>query len=164
MTSLKEESIIQEFKNKYNIAEIIQSRYNDDDITKFYQTYFEEIEKIEKLGGQLWKMFSELWNKEKQELIINILLLLLLIEKQIIYLKKIIFKIQSEKTKKYLITFINNSVEKDKVNIKKYLNDIYQYQYINVKSFDELEDIYHKKRNQLKEHLEKIINQNITEN
>ncbi len=151
MSLAKEESIIQEFKSKYNITEIIQSRYNDTDITNFYHNYFEEIEKIEKIGFKIWKMFGELWNEEKQGLIINILSLLLLIEKQIIYLKKLIFQIQNEKNKKYLLTFVNELSDKDE-------------HYIDInKSYSEIEIIYQEKRSKLKEHIEKIINNTETE-
>ncbi len=152
MSLEKEESIIQEFKSKYNIAEIIQSRYNDTDITNFYHKYFEEIEKIEKIGFKIWRMFGELWNEEKQGLIINILSLLLLIEKQIIYLKKLIFQIQTEKNKKYLLTFM------DELNGINDINGINEH-YIDInKSYSEIEIIYQEKRNKLKEHIEKIIN------
>jgi hypothetical protein len=160
MSLAKEESIIQEFKSKYNIAEIIQSRYNDTDITNFYHKYFEEIEKIEKIGFKIWKMFGELWNEEKQGLIINILSLLLLIEKQIIYLKKLILQIETKKNKKYLLTFMDDINDINGING---INGINEY-YIDInKSYSEIEIIYQEKRNKLKEHIEKIINNTQTE-
>jgi hypothetical protein len=146
-----EKSLISEIKSKYNnFDSILVKRYdNDSEIINFYHEYNNEIEKLEKIGFNVWKMFGELWKEEKQSLIIDILTLFLLIEQQIIKLKKMIYSISNknkhhkiQEDKKYLLKFVDNYVN---------LNS----RYIEIdSSYDEISEIYVKNRIKLKETIE----------
>jgi hypothetical protein len=107
--------LIKQLKSKYNLTEIINQKYkDDDDIINFYHKYFEEIEKIENIGFQIWKLFGLLWQEEKQNLILNILSMTLMLERDILQIKKSILKLkitkntnmQFQEDSKYLIKLL----------------------------------------------------------
>jgi hypothetical protein len=107
----------------------------------------------------IWKLFGELWNDEKQTLILQILSLTLLIEKQALCVKKAILNISKKKAKSknpedikfkddklYLLKLIS-------INKAFYTNNI---DFIDIKSsFNDLQKIQLKKREEGKKELYK---------
>ena len=157
-------SFVKELKEKYNIKEIINSRYeNNDEITTFYEQYYNTLEKLEEIGFKIWKMFGDLWVAEKQTLIINILSMILLLEKEALKAKRLVLGVirkhknnsQIAKDKEYLLKLIDN-------NYQTY-NSRYNFIDINIK-YDKITEIYKTNRTKFKEEIEKemqkLINQN----
>ncbi len=117
----KETSIIKELKEKYDVVEIINTRYDGNEkIVNFYNQYYDEIEKLEKIGFEIWKMFGEMWKEEKQSLILEILKLSLFLEKEGLKIKRTILKLISQndiknnkvmmEDKNYLINLVEKSI------------------------------------------------------
>lgn len=121
-----EKSIIVDLKKKYNIENIIIKRYDNDlDINNFYQIYYNEIEKLEKIGFDIWKLFTKLWKNENQEIILNILNLIIFLEKESLKIKRIIFNIMNKnkhpnliKDKQYLLDLVNKRRNEYEMNYK----------------------------------------------
>ncbi len=137
---LFEKSIIEDLKKKYNIETIITKRYdNDSEINNFYQIYYNEIEKLEQIGFNIWKLFSKLWKDESQEIILNILNLIIFLEKESLKIKKIILNITTKnkhpnliEDKQYLLEIIH-----------KRRKEFEQYKFININSsYEELVKLY----------------------
>lgn len=160
-TDYKKKSLYIEVNNEYfskyklTHTEVIKKRYNDDkELLNFYNQYFNELEKMEKIGMCIWKLFGELWNDEKQSLILQILSLTLLIEKQSLIVKKQILNINKKKSKSKKPEDIR--FKKDKLYLLKLLSINKNYyiknlDFINIKSsFDDLEKIQLKKREESK--------------
>ncbi len=157
-------SIVKELKEKYNnIDEILKKRYNDDtEILNFYQEYYNEIEQLERFGFNIWKLFGQLWEKEEQSLIINILSLMLILEQQVLKIKRMVLKICNQKKnerlqsdKEYLFRIINNY---------KYDHNYNSIKFINIKSsYDDLVDMYNTHRTNFKNTVEKEYQRIITE-
>jgi hypothetical protein len=145
---MQDNSLIKELKNKYDIEEIINKRYNNDkEIIDFYNIYYDEIEKLEEIGFRIWKLFGELWKEEKQEFILNILSLTLLLEKETLKIKKIILNMVNKKKKlkkdqKYLLELIEKNTT--------------EYKFININSsFDDINKLYINSREKLKDNINK---------
>ncbi len=138
---LLEKSIILELKQKYDIEKIISSRYdNNVEINNFYQTYYNEIEKLEQIGFDIWRLFSKLWKDEKQETILNILSLIIFLEKESLKVKKIILNIIAKnkhpnliEDKEHLLLLIDRQ--------KKEFQDNYKFININ-SSYENLVQLY----------------------
>jgi hypothetical protein len=151
-----------EYHEKYNLThqELFKKRYNNDqELLNFYNQYFNEVEKLEKIGMCIWKLFGNLWNDEKQTLILQILSLTLLIEKQSLLLKRAIMTIKKNKLKSKKVedmrfkADILHFLKLIKLNKDCYINDL---EFIDIKSnYDELEKIYLKKRGEVKKELYK---------
>jgi hypothetical protein len=157
-------SFVKELKEKYNIKEIINSRYeNNDEITTFYEQYYNTLEKLEEIGGKIWKMFGDLWVAEKQTLIINILSMILLLEKEALKAKRLVLGVirkhknnsQIAKDKEYLLKIIDHNYK------------IYNSRYNSPPPPPPPPpppEIYHNNRQKIKEDIEKemqkLINQN----
>ncbi len=149
-----------QYLEKYKIShyELLKKRYYEDsEILNFYNQYFNELEKLEKIGMCIWKLFGELWNEEKQNLILQILSLILLIEKQSLKIKTMILKISKNKSK--MKTQIDLKFKEDRVyflnllNINKdyYINNI---DFIDIESnFSDLEKIQLKKKEESRKEL-----------
>jgi hypothetical protein len=143
-------SLIKELKDKYNIEAIINKRYNNDlEINNFYHQYYDEIEKIEEIGFRIWKLFGELWKEEKQEFILNILSLSLLLEKETLKIKKIIVNMVNKK----------NKLKKDKMYLLKLVEEnSSEYKFIDINSsFDDINKLYRDNRQKLKNNIDKEI-------
>ena len=146
----KDLSLIKELKDKYNIEAIINKRYNNDlEINNFYHQYYDEIEKIEEIGFRIWKLFGELWKEEKQEFILNILSLSLLLEKETLKIKKIIVNMVNKK----------NKLKKDKEYLLKLVEEnSSEYKFVNINSsFDDITQLYINSRQKLKNNIDKEI-------
>ncbi len=151
-----------EYLQKYKLSqpEVIKKRYNDDEeLLNFYNQYFNELEKIEKIGMCIWKLFGELWNEEKQSLILQILSLTLLIEKQSLFIKKQILNINKKKSKSKKpedIRFRNDRLYFLKlitINKNYYINNV---EFVDIKSsLSDLEKIQLTKREESKKALYK---------
>jgi hypothetical protein len=151
-----------EYSEKYKLThtEVIKKRYNDDkELINFYNQYFNELEKMEKIGMCIWKLFGELWSDEKQSLILQILSLTLLIEKQSLTIKKHILNINKKKAKSKTpedIRFKNDKLYLLKlisINRDFYINNV---NFIDITSnFADLEKIQLKKREESKKELNK---------
>jgi hypothetical protein len=165
-TEYKEKSLYHEIDNEYfdkyklTRLDMIKKRYNEDnEILNFYNQYFNEIEKLEKIGMYIWKLFGDLWNEEKQTLILQILSLTLLVEKQYLKLKKTILKLNKNKSKsrkdedirfKKDISYLFSMISKNK---DYYINNI---EFIDINSkYSDLEKIQLKKREESKRELYK---------
>lgn len=138
---LFEKTIISELKEKYDIESVISNRYgNDLEINNFYQTYYNEIEKLEQIGFNIWKLFSKLWKDEKQETILDILNLIIFLEKESLKIKKFILNIVARnkhpnliEDKQYLLMLINKQ--------KKEFDDTYKFININ-SSYENIVELY----------------------
>ena len=121
-----EKSIIVDLKKKYNIENIIIKRYDNDlEINNFYQIYYNEIEKLEKIGFDIWKLFTKLWKNENQEIILNILNLIIFLEKESLKIKRIILNIMKKnkhpnliEDKQYLLDLVNKRRNEYEMNYK----------------------------------------------
>jgi hypothetical protein len=145
---MRDNSLIKELKNKYNIEDIVNRRYNNDkDIIDFYNIYYDEIEKLEEIGFRIWKLFGELWKEEKQEFILNILSLTLLLEKGTLKIKKIILNMVNKKEK----------LKKDKDYLLKLIEqNSSEYKFVDINSsFDNITQLYINNRQKLKDNLDK---------
>ena len=62
------------------VVDILKKRYNDDvEILDFYNMYYNELEDIEYKSNTIWKLFENMWKEEKQEIILEILNLILIL-------------------------------------------------------------------------------------
>ncbi len=120
------ESIVKELKEKYQIVNILKKRYNDDvEILDFYNMYYNELEDIEYKSNTIWKLFENMWKEEKQEIILEILNLILILEKQFLNMKKFIINIKSKKSDhpkikddtEYLIKLVQKNTDINDINI-----------------------------------------------
>jgi hypothetical protein len=151
-----------EYYDKYKIThlDVIKKRYNDaPELLNFYNQYFTELEKIEKIGMLIWKLFGDLWVDEKQSLILQILSLTLLIEKQVLRLKKSILNLTKAKSKSKNPGDIKFKSDKSyffnliSINKDYYIKNI---EFVDIKSsFNDLEQIQLKKREESKRELKK---------
>lgn len=151
-------SIVKELKEKYNnIDEILNKRYNNDaEILNFYQEYYNEIEQLERFGFNIWKMFGQLWEKEDQTLIINLLSLILILEQQVLKIKRMIVKIGNRKK--------NEKLQSDKEYLYRLINNYNNIKFINIKSsYDNLVDMYNTHRTNFKNTVEKEYQRIISE-
>lgn len=152
MNDYESKSIVKELKEKYQIVDILKKRYNNDtEILDFYNMYYNELEDIEYKSNIIWKLFQNMWKEEKQEIILEILNLILILEKQSLNMKKFIINIKSKKSYHPKIKedteYLMKLVEKNKNS-----NDIT----IDIKSsFDNLNEKYNLKQKQFKEEIEK---------
>jgi hypothetical protein len=152
MNDYESKSIVKELKEKYQIVDILKKRYNNDtEILDFYNMYYNELEDIEYKSNMIWKLFQNMWKEEKQEIILEILNLILILEKQSLNMKKFIINIKSKKSYHPKIKedteYLMKLVEKNKNS-----NDIT----IDIKSsFDNLNEKYNLKQKQFKEEIEK---------
>jgi hypothetical protein len=146
------ESIVKELKEKYNINDVLKKRYNNDvEILDFYNMYYNELEDIEYKSNTIWKLFGNMWKEEKQEIILEILNLILILEKQSLNIKKFIINIKLKKSDHpkikddtdYLMKLIKKNANTNEINI-----DIKS-------SFDNLVEKYNLKQQQFKEEIEK---------
>ncbi len=150
-------SIVKELKEKYNACEIINNRYDGNEkIVNFYNQYYEEIEKLEKMGFEIWKIFGEIWKEEKQSLILEILKMSLFLEKEGLKIKRTILRLISQEDIKN-----NHTMMED----KKYIIDLLEKtintnsSYVNINSsYEDLCDKYHKNRENFKNEVEKEFN------
>lgn len=153
-------SIVKELKEKYNnIDKILKKRYNNDiEILNFYQQYYNEIEKLERFGFNIWKMFGQLWEQEEQTLIINLLSLILILEQQVLKIKRMIIKICNKKK--------NDRLESDKEYLCKLVNN-YNYdhiKFVDIKSsYDDITQMYNVNRENLKNIIENEYQRIISE-
>jgi len=152
MNDYESKSIVKELKEKYQIVDILKKRYNNDtEILDFYNMYYNELEDIEYKSNIIWKLFQNMWKEEKQEIILEILNLILILEKQSLNIKKFIINIKSKKSYHPKIKedteYLMKLVEKNKN-----LNDIT----VDIKSsFDNLNEKYNLKQKQFTEEIEK---------
>jgi hypothetical protein len=146
------ESIVKELKEKYQIVDILKKRYNDDvEILDFYNMYYNELEDIEYKSNTIWKLFENMWKEEKQEIILEILNLILILEKQFLNMKKFIINIKSKKSDhpkikddtEYLIKLVQKNTDINDINIDIKL------------PFDKLQEKYNLKQRQFKEEIER---------
>ena len=154
---MKHNSLIKELKNKYNIEDIINKRYHNDlEINNFYYQYYDEIEKLEEIGFRIWELFGELWKEERQDIILNILSLTLLLEKETLKIKKIIVNMVNKKEK----------LKKDKDYLLKLVEqNSSEYKFVNINSsFDEINELYINSRKKLKDNIDKEITRLNNEN
>jgi hypothetical protein len=153
----KETSIIKELKEKYDVVEIINTRYDGNEkIVNFYNQYYDEIEKLEKIGFEIWKMFGEMWKEEKQSLILEILKLSLFLEKEGLKIKRTILKLISQNDIK------NNKVMMEDKNylinlVEKSINTNSSYIAIDT-PYEDLCDKYHINREKFKNEIEEEFN------
>ena len=146
-----EQSVVKELKEKYDVIEIINKRYEgDDNIINFYKKYYNEVEKIESIGFKIWKIFGEIWIDEKQNLILEILSLTLLLEKECLKIKKNILVLLNKNKQ-------NKKIKEDKMYLLKLIkqkrdeNNIF----IDITTkYDELNIKYHQNREKFKEIIE----------
>ena len=162
-TSSSTSSLVKELKERYNIAEIINSRYqNNEDIKNFYEQYYIAIEKMEELGFKIWKMFGDLWKEEKQSLIINILSLILFLEKECLKAKRIVLNIVKRNKN-------NAQIVKDKEYLLKLIDNHYQtynsrYNFIDINTnYEQITEIYQTNRKKCREEIEKEMQKLINE-
>jgi hypothetical protein len=146
------ESIVKELKEKYNINDVLKKRYNNDvEILDFYNMYYNELENIEYKSNTIWKLFGNMWKEEKQEIILEILNLILILEKQSLNIKKFIINIKSKKSDHpkikddtdYLMKLIEKNTNINDINIDIKL------------PFDNLQKKYNLKQQQFKEEIER---------
>lgn len=146
------ESIVKELKEKYQIVDVLKKRYNNDtEILDFYNMYYNELEDIEYKSNTIWKLFGNMWKEEKQEIILEILNLILILEKQFLNMKKFIINIKSKKSDHpkikndtdYLMKLIEKNTNINDINIDIKL------------PFDNLEKKYNLKQQQFKEEIER---------
>jgi hypothetical protein len=145
-------SIVKELKEKYNINDVLKKRYNNDvEILDFYNMYYNELENIEYKSNTIWKLFGNMWKEEKQEIILEILNLILILEKQSLNIKKFIINIKSKKSDHpkikddtdYLMKLIEKNTNINDINIDIKL------------PFDNLQKKYNLKQQQFKEEIER---------
>jgi hypothetical protein len=145
-------SIVKELKEKYQVVDVLKKRYNNDvEILDFYNMYYNELEDIEYKSNTIWKLFENMWKEEKQEIILEILNLILILEKQFLNMKKFIINIKSKKIDHpkikedtdYLMKLVEKNKNTTDINI-----DIKS-------SFDKLKEKYNLKQQQFKEEIEK---------
>jgi hypothetical protein len=153
----KETSIIKELKEKYDVIEIINTRYDcNEKIVNFYNQYYDEIEKLEKIGFEIWKIFGEMWKEEKQSLILEILKLSLFLEKEGLKIKRSILKLISQNDIK------NNKIMMEDKNylinlVEKSINTNSSYIAIDT-PYEDLCDKYHINREKFKNEIEAEFN------
>ena len=143
-------SLIKELNDKYNIKEIINKRYNNDlEINNFYEQYYNGIEKLQEIRFHICKLFVELWKEEKQEFILNILSLTLLLEKETLKIKKIIVNMVNKK----------NKLKQDKDYLLKLVEEnSSEYKFVDINSsFDDINKLYINNRQKLKDNIDKEI-------
>jgi hypothetical protein len=162
-TSSSTSSLVKELKERYNITEIINSRYqNNEDIKNFYEQYYIAIEKMEGICFKIWKMFGDLWKEEKQSLIINILSLILLLEKECLKTKRIVLNIVKRNKN-------NAQIVKDKEYLLKLIDNHYQtynsrYNFIDINTnYEQITEIYQTNRKKFKQEVEKEMQKLINE-
>ena len=129
---------------------IIIHEYNSMNVLfNFYEEYYNEIEKLENIGIKIWKLFCELWKEEKQEFILNILSLSLLLEKEILKIKKIIINMVNKK----------NKLKKDQMYLLQLVEqNTSEYKFIDINSsFDDINQLYINNRQKLKNNIDKEI-------
>jgi hypothetical protein len=145
-------SVVKELKEKYQVVDILKKRYNNDtEILDFYDKYYSDLEEVEYKNNMIWRLFRSMWMNEKQETILEILSLILMLERQFLNMKKIIINIKVNKEKhqklKEDIEYLMDLIGKKKNNINSF---------VDIKlSLNELEEKYNMEQEKFKEDLEK---------
>lgn len=145
-------SVVKELKEKYQAVDILKKRYNNDtEILDFYDKYYSDLEEVEYKNNMIWRLFRSMWMNEKQETILEILSLILMLERQFLNMKKIIINIKVNKEKhqklKEDIEYLMDLIGKKKNNIDSF---------VDIKlSLKELEEKYEIEQEKFKEDLEK---------
>ncbi len=145
-------SVVKELKEKYQVNDILKKRYNNDtEILNFYDKYYSDLEEVEYKNNMIWRLFRSMWMNEKQETILEILSLILMLERQFLNMKKIIINIKVNKEKhqklKEDIEYLMDLIGKKKNNIDSF---------VDIKlSLNELEEKYNMEQEKFKEDLEK---------
>ncbi len=145
-------SVVKELKEKYQVVDILKKRYNNDtEILNFYDKYYSDLEEVEYKNNMIWRLFRSMWMNEKQETILEILSLILMLERQFLNMKKIIINIKVNKEKhqklKEDIEYLMDLIGKKKNNIDSF---------VDIKlSLNELEEKYNMEQEKFKEDLEK---------
>lgn len=104
---------LKDLENKYKIEEILLKKYGDD-VKTFYQENKNALFELEDKTNQIWGLFISLWSIETQSLIIKILELISLTEREGLKIKKHIFEISKKYPQQYQkdCVFWNNLVPK----------------------------------------------------
>ena len=156
-----EKPIFIELKEKYNLIKIISTRYNNDpELINFYETYHKEINKLEEIGLQIWTIFGNIWSEEKQDLILQLLSLTLFIEKQTLYMKKLVINIYNKK--KYTHTASERDFNLLLSMLNKYKNNSLLKLDINY-SLEDVKKRYNEGRTELKKTIESEYQKLISE-
>ena len=83
--------IIKELNEKYDIYNKLKEKYdNNVKIESFSKTFFNGIENLENICYKILGLFKNLWYDEKKETIIEILSLILYLERESLKIKKLI--------------------------------------------------------------------------
>ena len=83
--------IIKELNEKYDIYNKLKEKYNNNlKIESFSKTFFDSIENLENICYKILELFKNLWYDEKKETIIEILSLILYLERESLKIKKLI--------------------------------------------------------------------------
>ena len=83
--------IIKELNEKYDIYNKLKEKYNNNlKIESFSKTFFDAIENLENICYKILGLFKNLWYDEKKETIIEILSLILYLERESLKIKKLI--------------------------------------------------------------------------
>jgi hypothetical protein len=143
--------IVKELKNKYDVLKVIRERYdNDEEVLNFYNTYYQEIEDIEYIGLQIWKIFGLIWNEEKQDMILNLLTMTLALEKVFLKIKKSIIDIHNKKKEDQIFKedyeYLVQLVEKIRQDNNEYININCEY--------SDLQEKYTQSRIKFQNHIE----------
>jgi hypothetical protein len=145
-------SVVKELKEKYQVGDILKKRYNNDiEILDFYDKYYNDLDEVEYKNNMIWRLFRSMWMNEKQEIILEILSLILMLEKQLLSMKKTIIKIK-----------VNKSQHQKLKEDTEYLMDLTGKKKNNIDSFidvtlslNELEEKYNMEQEKFREDLEK---------
>ena len=109
--------IIKELNEKYDIYNKLKEKYDNNlNIESFSKTFFNGVENLENICYKILGLFKNLWYDEKKETIIEILSLILYIERESLKIKKLILGLILPKEEKNLNSNLNSNLkfEKDK--------------------------------------------------
>jgi len=83
--------IIKELNEKYDIYNKLKEKYDNNlKIESFSKTFFDAVENLENICYKILELFKNLWYDEKKETIIEILSLILYLERESLKIKKLI--------------------------------------------------------------------------
>ena len=95
--------IIKELNEKYDIYNKLKEKYdNNVNIETFSKKFFDGIENLENICYKILVLFKNIWNDEKKETIIEILSLILYLERESLKIKKLILGLILSKEDKNL--------------------------------------------------------------
>ena len=165
--------IIKELNEKYDIYNKLKEKYdNNVNIETFSKKFFDGVDHLENICYKILVLFKNIWNDEKKETIIEILSLILYLEKESLKIKKLILCLTLPKENKnledinlklendkHIFLDILEKIKNDNQKLHNLTIDISQNKNLNKNNHISLEDLLkniENKQNELKNEIDKL--------